>query len=412
MAKSFKVEEWDKIYSQLDGNDHLYDLPAKSSNSIVFGSWNIRHFGEFWDGDTPKRSAGSTKLIVKFCERCDLIALQEVKASLSSVRNLLNTLNQNTTRDYKLLSSDITGRVPGKKKKGMKERSTFIYDSAKITLGEVISDLNIDQTEIIANVNKAIKATHANFARTNAIAKTKGWVSGKWLATSLLVRGRLKKFITLIRSPYLITIKVHGNDGASYDLSIVNTHLQYGTEKEREREFFYLLEWLVHSTNNPTDMEPPLTILMADLNLTFGKSNSKRRDAIAKTVSDYNSKMNSNRQLRVNFPFLDEHPTKGIIKTNARLSETFDHISTFSRGENRFPWARYNNTAGQHGVEGFDYGVFNFVKLFQDAGFARETDGKIDVSKFDFDVSDHMPIYLRMPIPDASQPTYSEDGIS
>ena len=64
MAKSFKVEEWDKIYSQLDGNDHLYDLPDKSSNSIVFGSWNIRHFGEFWDGDTPKRSAGSTKLIV------------------------------------------------------------------------------------------------------------------------------------------------------------------------------------------------------------------------------------------------------------------------------------------------------------------------------------------------------------
>ena len=52
------------------------------------------------------------------------------------------------------------------------------------------------------------------------------------------------------------------------------------------------------------------------------------------------------------------------------------------------------------------------MKLFQDAGFARETDGKIDVSKFDFDVSDHMPIYLRMPIPDASQPTYSEDGIS
>ena len=188
--------------------------------------------------------------------------------------------------------------------------------------------------------------------------------------------------------------------------------MQYGTEKEREREFFYLLEWLVHSTNNPTDMEPPLTILMADLNLTFGKSNSKRRDAIAKTVSDYNSKMNSNRQLRVNFPFLDEHPTKGIIKTNARLSETFDHISTFSRGENRFPWARYNNTAGQHGVEGFDYGVFNFVKLFQDAGFARETDGKIDVSKFDFDVSDHMPIYLRMPIPDPNQPIYSEDGIS
>ena len=409
MTETFTSNEWELIFDHLALNSEAYDLPEVNGESIIFGSWNIRKFGQFSDKDGPKRSAGATRLLQIFCSRCDLISLQEVQTDLTSVRHLLNALNDDLSRDYRLISSDVTGRIPGGK--GLSERLAFIYDAKKIDLGELASDLSVDQTAIVSNVNQAILETHENFREEQDGLGIVDWVSGKWLFTKLFVKKKLNNFITFIRSPYLVTFRVLGKAGAFYDLSIVNAHLQYGRRVEREREFFFLLEWLVKATSSPKDMEPPITLLMADLNLDFSRNNRFRQNAIAKTLTDFNSAKSKAKAVRVNFPFLDDHPTKGELKTNARQAETFDHIAIFSRQDNRFPWGRYNNTAGTSGTSGFDFGMFNFVELFKDAGPGL-SGGALAIEKFEHDVSDHMPIYLRMPLPSPDQAIYSKDGIS
>jgi hypothetical protein len=56
---------------------------------------------------------------------------------------------------------------------------------------------------------------------------------------------------------------------------------------------------------------------------------------------------------------------------------------------------------------GPNYGVFNFVRLFDDALNIRKkladmTDDEREAffSRFEHKVSDHMPIWLRLPLPD------------
>ena len=54
----------------------------------------------------------------------------------------------------------------------------------------------------------------------------------------------------------------------------------------------------------------------------------------------------------------------------------------------------------------FDYGVFDFVNLFSEAlhgkAFAKlsAAERKTLVARFEHKVSDHMPLWLRLPLPD------------
>ena len=108
--------------------------------------------------------------------------------------------------------------------------------------------------------------------------------------------------------------------------------------------------------------------------------------------------------MRVNFPFLDPHPGRGeVFRTNARLSETFDQIGLFFR-DTRFPAHDLNPSMGSR-PDGPDYGVFDFVSLFAHAlsGMSFRMLSKPDklalLSKFEHKVSDHMPLWLRLPLP-------------
>ena len=107
--------------------------------------------------------------------------------------------------------------------------------------------------------------------------------------------------------------------------------------------------------------------------------------------------------IRVNFPFLDTPPGREPIRTNSRENKTFDHIAWFSN-DDRFPRGRHNGLAGH---DGFDYGMFNFLKLFREAGPGLLANGTPAFEKFEHDVSDHMPIWVRLPVPSAGQKRYT-----
>jgi hypothetical protein len=110
--------------------------------------------------------------------------------------------------------------------------------------------------------------------------------------------------------------------------------------------------------------------------------------------------------INVNFPFLDVH--KGFtepFRTNARLSETFDHIGLFSH-DSRLPSYDKNAEMGPESPQGPDYGVVNFVELFREALELPPIDSltseekKVFFRKFEHEVSDHLPIWLRLPLPE------------
>ena len=101
------------------------------------------------------------------------------------------------------------------------------------------------------------------------------------------------------------------------------------------------------------------------------------------------------------FPFLD-----GGFFTNSRKSQTYDHIAWVSVDE-RLPQGHDNELAGTLGPDGFAYGMFDFVQLFADAGPGAKSDGTPDYARYEHDLTDHMPIWVRLPLPSADQRRFS-----
>ena len=152
-------------------------------------------------------------------------------------------------------------------------------------------------------------------------------------------------------------------------------------------------------------------ILLGDLNLDFRKVD-KRRDRIEGKLKALNGgELKGKGRATVYFPFLDVHPDRvdiepkerAIFRSTARNTETYDQIALFSH-DPRLPRPKDKSTAGT-ASGGFDYGVFNFADLFAQAfhgvQFLDLAKAQRDtfIERFEHDVSDHMPIWIRLPNP-------------
>lgn len=393
MAKQYSDDEWGMINSLLERNPALFGVPERRDKSIVMASWNIRKFGKE-DG----HSEHARKLYARFAQNCDFIAIQEIMTDMFSMRDLCRRMNELVPdADYKVLASDVTGKAPGKR--GNAERLGFIYDRNKIEHTEFASDISFDRSEVIKNVNKSIAVLRDKVIEETSgdsvMARAKS-VFGKLLDFTGFEAAKMKDFVDFIRSPHFATFKVLG-DEASYELSIVNAHILYGNSKAREKEFLAMLEWVFLVAGRDAD----IAMMMGDFNLDFGKDNLFRRNAIKAFLKEVNE--TRAQQIQTNFPFMDAHPQFGEFKTNSREKETFDHIA-FIHQDPRLPFEKHNQFAGEMGSDNFDYGMFNFVKLIRQAGLIpQDADGKEDFTKFEHDVSDHMPIWVRMSVPHKGQ---------
>lgn len=145
----------------------------------------------------------------------------------------------------------------------------------------------------------------------------------------------------------------------------------------------------------------PSFLLLGDLNLKFDNPDHDR-PKIVKHIKTFND--NTGREVTVNFPFIDPHPATGeILRTNARMTETFDQIGFFVR-DDRLPSHVMNSQMGQS-PQGPDYGVFNFVELFCRAVNGKaiadlsNVEQKEFIDRFQYAISDHMPLWVRLPLP-------------
>lgn len=395
MALQFTPADWANVRTKLSGNDAAYGMPERRASSIVLASWNIRKFGALNNSEgEPSNSEGAYEFITDFCSRCDIVSVQEVLDNVESIERLRDDLNARVpSKPYRLIISDATGRpVDGK---GLAERMVFIYDTRRVKLSQIVSDVSLDLGSIVGNVNKALKQVRAAMVEQSPgdlMTRLAGWFE----QVTPFSQEKLESFLQFIRAPYLATFEVEGIQNQTYKLACVNAHLWYGKAKQREREFFALLDWMARRASLPDDqLDADVMILMGDLNLDFSSNNDRRRAAIEEVIVDLN-KNRTKDEARVNFPFLDKHPAQPeAFTTNARKNETFDQIAWFGR-DDRFPRGRHNNLAGTLSPDDFDYGMFDFVRLFSDAGLP-------DVDRFEFDLSDHMPIWVRLPLPSENQ---------
>jgi len=192
----------------------------------------------------------------------------------------------------------------------------------------------------------------------------------------------------------------------------VNAHLFFGDYmSDRRQEFHALMQWIIERVKNNDKAYYPNFVLLGDLNLDFNNPVNDRA-TVEKSMKSYDKdgveETDLTKLINVNFPFLDPHPGKSeVFKTNARLSETFDQIGLFFRDSSKH-WPTYqdNINMGSQNI-GPDYGVFNFVELFHDAlgvttpldEMSTTTQKKNFFGRFEHNVSDHMPLWLRLPLP-------------
>jgi endonuclease/exonuclease/phosphatase family metal-dependent hydrolase len=136
-------------------------IPSKAlDRNLLIATWNIRAFGgltEKWqssESDSPRRDLHSLLCIAEIVSRFDVIALQEVRGNIKSLRHMLKLLGAN----WGLILTDVTrGDL------GNGERMAFLFDTRKVRLSGLASELVVPQEQFD---KIAPDALDRQFART------------------------------------------------------------------------------------------------------------------------------------------------------------------------------------------------------------------------------------------------------
>ncbi len=380
-TKHFTTAEWTKIKATLAKNPQKYGLPERIYGSAVIGSFNIRKLGH-----TRGRNAQTWDFLAHICQQYDLLAVQEVMDDLTGLKRIMEKLGP----EFGLIVSDRTGAFPGGP--GLAERLAFIFRWTVVHRGEVVSDITYDRS-------KVLQILAENIDSINEVMQpySKALVDFHQGRRSKPKGPKMPVFLSFIRQPFCVSFKIVGFPGTKpYRFMAVNAHLMFGRMQDRRKEFDALMTWIIERVKQNDKAYYPNFILLGDLNLDFDNPRTDR-SRIEKHLKTFNN--DAGEEVSVNFPFLDPYPGKTApFRTNARLNQTFDQVGLFFR-EQGFPTHLDNKIMGANRT-GPDYGVFNFVKLFQDALGVPNNELAGFYPRFEHKVSDHMPLWLRLSLPE------------
>lgn len=114
-------------------------IPAKKlEKNLLIATWNIRGFGEItrkWkssENDSPKRDYHSIVCIAEILRRFDVIAVQEVKANLKGLREVVKLLGN----DWSFILTDVN-----KGDSGNGERMAYVFDTRRVQLSGLACEL-------------------------------------------------------------------------------------------------------------------------------------------------------------------------------------------------------------------------------------------------------------------------------
>ena len=398
----FTELQWQAIDQEIRNNPRRYGMPIRRNHSVVIGSFNALKLGKA--RNTDKR----WEFLGRFVSRFDLLAIQEVMDDLSGVRRLHESFGSG----FRLVVSDTTGAFPGDR--GLRERLAFFYRPSRIELKELLSDITYDRSRIVRRLREDIDTWRNFFLDIDRENEIRAQNNQRPKSLSDFAH---PAFTTFIRTPHCASFSIRGRNGTEpIEFLGVNAHTLFGqSTEERNREFFALLDWVVQRAKSRDRMYSKNMIIMGDLKMHFDDAANKLSEIILRLHQLNSNLLSGPNAARANFPFLDVHPDQqSLFSTNARKNQTFDHVAFFiDRDEKGLPQTGSNATAGQAGQAGqaglnsYDYGVFDFAELFAQsvrgvsfsALTASQRNDLLDRAKAD--VSDHMPIWVRIPIPGA-----------
>ncbi|MDJ0896683.1 MAG: hypothetical protein QNJ92_16175 [Alphaproteobacteria bacterium] len=419
----FSEAEWSTIAAELahhDVADEPYGMPERRDGSVVLSSFNIRALGNsstYTMSRRKGRTQGAWNLLSSFLSRCDFVAIQEVKDNLSGLMRLRDALDE--PDNYALVVSDVTGARPGQDV--VQERLAFLYRWERIERTELASDITFDRRAVLETIYGKWEDFKADFDSYDASMKVydtrvQEFESGQRPSKPDKPAFVLSNFLTFIRTPHVASFRIRGKNGAdAVPFHAVNAHLLYGdarrSAEERMMEFDALVDWLRWRTKSVKRLYQQNILLFGDMNLEFDKRFTSL-EAADNAIKAMNSDVG--RGYKVNFPFLDvpkkrlpppDGDGKGRYMSTARMTETYDQIGFFGH-KGALPLHDANEDAGLNGSDGYDYGVFAFADLFAKAlhdapSFLDAPNPKSFVRRFEHDVSDHHPIWVRLPIPTA-----------
>lgn len=419
----FSDQEWQDIFAELNSHNMAtqpYGLPQRRDGSVIMSSFNIRALGNpgtRTPANDKGRTQGAWDLLARYVSQCDFVAIQEVKDDLSGLRRLKESLVD--PDKYALVVSDVTGARPGIDT--AQERLAFLYRWDKMRRTELASDITFDRRSVLDTILNKWNAFMADFEAHDAAMrvyeiKLQEHADGVRRSKPKKPPIVLSNFLTFMRTPHVASFQIRGENGADpVPFHAVNAHLLYGDKsksaEERKMEFDALVNWLRWRTKAEDRLYHKNIIAFGDMNLEFDERYTSEDDA-DQEIKEMNQDIGAG--FKVNFPFLDtpakrgpapEGDGKGRYTSTARMTQTYDQIGLFGH-DGALPDHNANGTAGANGPNGFDYGVFAFADLFaralHDAEGFLDLPGKVDfVKRFEHDVSDHHPIWLRLPVPGA-----------
>jgi hypothetical protein len=393
---NFTAAEWEQINQVMAADPYKYGLPKREYGSVVLAGFNIRKLGA-----RSGRSEATWQFLARVCQQFDLLSVQEIMEDLDGFNHLKALMGE----EFRAVVSDTTGAFPGER--GLGERLGFIYNERVVKRGNIVSSISLDRSRLLATLFRHRETLYEAAApQAQYLEALQQWEAKRKGSKPKAPKVSLPVFLTFIRQPFYASFEIFGHPGTTpYRLMLVNAHLYFGESMEdRRQEFDALMEWILARVETADADEYPNYVLIGDLNLDFDDP-TRDRDRAEGHIKTFNQKMEKTKaNTNVNFPFLDIHPQQqATFRTNARLSETFDQIGLFSH-DGRLPTYQDNASMGQQ-VQGPDYGVVNFVELFREA---LEVPPLEDLSgeerkefygKFEHEVSDHLPLWLRLPLP-------------
>lgn len=176
--------------------------PKILDRNLLIATWNLRAFGgltEKWQAgeeDDPKRDLHALRCIAQIVSRFDVIAVQEVRDDLKSLRHMLKLLGP----DWGFTMTDVTVG-----KRGNNERLAFLFDTRRVMLSGLACELVVPE-------EKQKQGAIAPDALTRQFART----------------------------PYAVSFR-----SASKTFILVTLHVYYGTQAaDRAPELEAIAEWL------------------------------------------------------------------------------------------------------------------------------------------------------------------------
>lgn len=137
-------------------------IPARAGDNILLATWNLRAFGDLtrkWGssaGDTPRRDLHAALAIARILERFDVIAIQEVKANLRALRDVLKVLGDH----WSFALTDVTYG-----NQGNGERLAYLFDTTRVQLSGLACELVVPD-DLGTPYSSAANAFQRQFVRT------------------------------------------------------------------------------------------------------------------------------------------------------------------------------------------------------------------------------------------------------